>query len=495
MGYQFIHLSGFARVAGAGKAGGHTIFSIAGEAERRPGECPHVPVPQPPTLIFGVMPAEAAVMAQKWAEESKDAVGRGIRKDGLCLAAGVISWPADRPEPEWAAYRDNTLKWLQKQYDDRLKSVVEHRDEAHKHIHYFVVPRPGEKFDVLHPGRAAAAQAKAAGLKKGEQNKVYKEAMRAWQADFHREVSQGHGLTRLGPRRRRLTRAEWKAEQDEAERQAQAVARLARGGELVEIQQQNLAQAQALAEAEAQALAAERLALQKIIKQAQLENQARAKALRGQAAQAFLAGIDSRRRQKEWTRQSKTLQYPPAGLNYEQIERRKDFFQEWRWLENSGEIRRRAVAASRQGREALQKIEERQRAAWEAERVADAHLRETRERLAGLRPLQILEKSKIAAQMQAAEKARAAARAEQKGLAAAEKKLLASCPDSVVERHRHNQEAAREKELAALLARETQEIQEERRREEAEAKARAERRAMRPAPKPKKPGGWSPPSP
>jgi hypothetical protein len=442
------------------------------------------------------MPAQAAQQAAAWAEQARDARGHALRKDGLCFVAGVVTWPEARPEAEWAGYRAASIKWLQDKYQNRLLSVVEHHDESHPHIHYFCVPLPGERFEILHPGRAAAAEAKAAGLLKGAQNRAYKDAMRAWQADFHREVSQHHGLTRLGPQRRRLTRAEWKAEQAEAERQAAEAARLARSTELVDLQRENLAQATALAEARAERLAQEHRALQEIIQQAQRESAVRAKQIRAQASAAFQSSIDSRRRREEWQRQRPGLtSSPPTGLTYAQIERRRELAAWWNWLEDPADIRRRAVEASRQGREALRQIEERLRQAREAERRADAQAREVQERLAGLKPLQIFEKTRLASELQAAEKALAEAKAEQKRLAVDEKKLLSACPAEVVAKYQHSQEAEREKALAELLRREAQEIEEERRREEAEAKARAERRAMRPAPKPKKPGGWEPPRP
>ncbi len=495
-GYQFHHLESYARVAGAGKAGGHSIYTIAAEAERQEGACDHVPSPQPPTLLYGCMPSEAAQQAAVWAEHAKDSRGHALRKDGLCLGAGVITWPSERSPEEWEAYRDSSISWLLAKHGNRLLSVVEHHDEPHKHIHYYLIPQAGERFDVLHPGRAAAAAAKAAGAKKGDQNKAYKDAMRQWQADFHREVSAHHGLTRLGPQRRRLTRAEWKAEQGEAERQAAEAARLARSTELVDLQRENLAQATALTEARAERLAQDRRALQEIIQQAQRESAVRAKQIRAQASAAFQSSIDSRRRREEWQRQRPGLtSSPPTGLTYAQIERRRELAAWWNWLEDPADIRRRSVEASRQGREALRQIEERLRQAREAERRADAQAREVQERLAGLKPLQIFEKTRLASELQAAEKALAEAKAEQKRLAVDEKKLLSACPAEVVAKYQHSQEAEREKALAELLRREAQEIEGERRREEAEAKARGERRAMRPAPKPKKPGGWEPPRP
>jgi hypothetical protein len=108
------------------------------------------------------------------------------------------------------------LTWLREKYGDRLKSVVAHDDEAHPHLHFTVVPRIGERFDDIHEGLKAKNSAKKENKKAGEQNLAYIEAMRCMQDEFSKKVAMGHGLTRIGPGRRRLTRAQWKAERAQA---------------------------------------------------------------------------------------------------------------------------------------------------------------------------------------------------------------------------------------------------------------------------------------
>lgn len=211
-GFQFVHLEAYARRAGMGKAGGHDLASIVAEAERAPNACPHVAAPKPPVIHYGCTPAEVARRATEWAESAKDSQGRKLRIDGLCLVAGVISFPRQR-EDDWPAYRTDLITWLVGQYGDRLVSVIEHIDEEHPHIHFYAVPLPGERFESIHPGRKAASEAKSKGSKKGEQNSAYLAAMREWQNEFHDAVASRHGLTRLGPGRRRLSRDEWRREQ------------------------------------------------------------------------------------------------------------------------------------------------------------------------------------------------------------------------------------------------------------------------------------------
>jgi len=223
MGFQFLHVESYARQAGKGKAGGHTVASVMAEATRQPDACPHVENPAPPILLFGCSLAEVESKANEWAASSTDAIGRKLRKDGLCLLAGVISAPDDMAAEVWESMKQEAIAWLNQ--DGRLVSVAEHADEAHRHVHFYKIPAPGARFETLHPSRAAALEAKADGALRGEQNRAYKEAMRGFQDDFFEQVGARHGLTRLGPAKRRLTRSEWKNEQVAALSLANAMAK------------------------------------------------------------------------------------------------------------------------------------------------------------------------------------------------------------------------------------------------------------------------------
>jgi hypothetical protein len=212
-GYQFFHVEGYARKAGKGKAGGHTISSILGEADREPGACPHVQNPVAPVVLFGHPPALVAAEAIVWANHAKDLRGHALRQDGLCMAGGVISVPQELKD--WEGFKQASTAFLVREFGDRLRSVIEHTDEKERHLHFYAIPLPGERFEVLHRGRAAAARAKAQEKPKGIQNAEYKSAMRKWQDQFWLEVSSRFALARIGPGRRRLTREEWKAEQEQ----------------------------------------------------------------------------------------------------------------------------------------------------------------------------------------------------------------------------------------------------------------------------------------
>lgn len=225
MGYQFIHIDAYARTGSTqtttDKSGAKVVKSkrsasdIAAEAERKEAHCKHVTEPQQPKLLWGVSPSQAVAEATAWAEGEKDAQGRKLRKDALCLLAGVVSVSA-RDKDTWEEHKARSINWLKSKYGERLKSVVEHTDEANPHLHFYCVPKSGERFETVHDGYKASAEAKKAGDLKGAQNTAYKQAMKTLQDRFNSDVAIKVGLTRIGPKRRRLSRKDWKLEQTQA---------------------------------------------------------------------------------------------------------------------------------------------------------------------------------------------------------------------------------------------------------------------------------------
>lgn len=212
----FYHVEGYARKAGKGKAGGHSISSVVDEQERKTGACPHVDFPKLPILLFGTDPRYVLSRAELWAEFSQDAIGRKIRIDGLCMASGVVSGPEGMNDENWQKYRDESIAWLKKKYGVRLCSIVEHTDESHRHIHFLAVPKLGENFGAVHAGHAAYEN-RPPGISK---TVAFRSAMEKEQDQFHAEIGIRWGLTRFGPKRKRLTRKQWHAEKKLAELQA-----------------------------------------------------------------------------------------------------------------------------------------------------------------------------------------------------------------------------------------------------------------------------------
>ncbi|EFD9530621.1 hypothetical protein CLO00_004873, partial [Escherichia coli] len=87
-------------------------------------------------------------------------------------------------------------------------AVVEHTDEENPHLHFYLVPKIGQKLDELHDGKNAVLELKKKEPKalKGKQNKAYIEAMRVFQDDFYNKVSKKYGLAKIGPARDRVSR-------------------------------------------------------------------------------------------------------------------------------------------------------------------------------------------------------------------------------------------------------------------------------------------------
>lgn len=122
--------------------------------------------------------------------------------------------------------RDAFIADLKQQYGDRLVSVIEHQDEAHPHVHFYVVPKSGDDFDAVHPGykarRESRAAAKAGKLEltptpKGKKKRkagyaigaAFRTAMQHWQIGIFERVCKQFGFERLGPVRKRLDRDEY----------------------------------------------------------------------------------------------------------------------------------------------------------------------------------------------------------------------------------------------------------------------------------------------
>jgi hypothetical protein len=180
-----------------------------------------------------VSPIEAGRLATERADQARDAglKPRRLRPDGICLLAGVVSYPWDHlslcddpvDSDAYSLWQQMTLAWLRHQFGYHLNSVVEHRDERYRHLHFYAVPNLLEdrRLDInqIHPGRRAKAAAAAAGADNKHKERAYREGMRRWQDDFHRDVSQFFRHERYGPRRQRVSRRQHQMEQAmEAER-------------------------------------------------------------------------------------------------------------------------------------------------------------------------------------------------------------------------------------------------------------------------------------
>ena len=241
-GFQFVHIQQFSRKSVAGKAGSDGVTrggragvrGVFAEAARESGAALHVDHPRPPVVVAGLDVAGVEALHDARVDAARCEVAGGkprrVRQDQATLLTVVASYPATVAEceadPEKAAARDawqdRNVEWLRSQFGADLVGVIRHDDEAHPHLHAYVVPGdPAMRANALHPGWAAKQTAKAEAESSGLDAKAgnaagdraYREAMRGLQDGYWEAVGLPSGLARVGPARRRLTRDAWQAEQ------------------------------------------------------------------------------------------------------------------------------------------------------------------------------------------------------------------------------------------------------------------------------------------
>lgn len=242
MSFQFAHIESYSRSGGRG--GKHTVADIIAEARRDARSSLHVESPRPPIYVYGYDLDELEQRHDALVETAREMLANGkqraLRKDTGSLFTCVLSHPATpdecRSDSETKAaveaWAKDSVLWLRRDLEARggtLESVIMHTDESHVHLHVYAL-HPSGHADRLHPGKAAKKEAVAAAVDAGHDRKTanamgdraYVEAMRGWQDSYSERVGLPHGLTRLGPGRRRLSRSEWKAEQAAARSVKQA---------------------------------------------------------------------------------------------------------------------------------------------------------------------------------------------------------------------------------------------------------------------------------
>jgi hypothetical protein len=229
----FIHCQTYSRKP---NRAGQCVKQVIGEGLRSGGYHSHVDNPKPPVRIFGnpggfqrlhddhVAARRTSVVKNEKTSE------RSIRQDRHTLFTIAASYPmptaAVETSPEemdrFRRWVDLTLVWVREQYGDQLKTGLAHIDERFPHLHFWLLPDdPSADATFLHPGkpakRAVEARLKLEGSPAREAvaagNRALKQAMRAWQDSYHRSVGAPLGMLRDGPKRRRLSRSQYMAEQ------------------------------------------------------------------------------------------------------------------------------------------------------------------------------------------------------------------------------------------------------------------------------------------
>ena len=229
----FVHCQSFSRKP---NRAGQCVGQVVGEGLRTGQYHPHVESPRPPISVFGDPTTFKLMHDAHVAERKTYAVKNGqiservIRQDRHTLFTIVASYPspiaAVEASPEELArfktWVDLNLAWVRDRYGNQLKVAFAHVDEQHPHLHFWLLPDdPSADATLLHPGKVAKREVEAhlkservpprEAVKAG--NRALKSAMRAWQDSYHRAVGATLGMHRDGPKRRRLSRAQWAAEQ------------------------------------------------------------------------------------------------------------------------------------------------------------------------------------------------------------------------------------------------------------------------------------------
>ena len=214
-----------------------SVRSIVEELERLEGACPHVPDLKPPNILEGMRPRDITKLVEDRVAEQNKALRkmrkerpdlknelRSIRIDTHVLVAGVYSYPdavEDMDMAEYLAWREDVIAFARRDTEKNtleIMTIVEHLDEARPHIHVLALPlitqaNPRMNAKLCHEGHVAQDRHIKNGWS-GSPSRAYKQAMSAWQDRYHAQVGSLHGQARTGPKRRRLDRATWKAEQD-----------------------------------------------------------------------------------------------------------------------------------------------------------------------------------------------------------------------------------------------------------------------------------------
>lgn len=219
--FQFIHLEAYS--LHANQQGGknakfnkevkaRTVSEVLGEVLRKDGFCNHIQEPEAPGVLYGDLnniETDCKAYHQNHKNIDKNGKAKALRSDANVLIAGVVSLEGiEQNYKDWDQYKIDVLGFLKEKYGENLAAVVEHTDEENPHLHFYIVPKIGQKLDELHDGKKAVLELKKKEPKalKGKQNKAYIEGMRNFQDDFYNKVSKNFGLTKIGPARSRVSR-------------------------------------------------------------------------------------------------------------------------------------------------------------------------------------------------------------------------------------------------------------------------------------------------
>ncbi|MEE2003422.1 hypothetical protein QWY20_18405, partial [Alkalimonas sp. MEB108] len=238
-GYQFAHTQTYSL---KGNKVNRSARDVLMENSRVPGQANHVKNVKPPKLLFGVDPIELMPVIEQRIADAKAALrgtGQRIQSNTHVLEGAVFSHPFSveslhknkERAAQYIAWRNDMIKYAIADAEKRgmqTLSIVEHTDETYPHIHVLSIPKlttenPRLDAKACQQGHKAAKAAADKGEDAKQQMRAYRDAMSEWQDDLWESVSAKHGLTRVGPRRKRSTRQEWNAQKQLTEQLQKAI--------------------------------------------------------------------------------------------------------------------------------------------------------------------------------------------------------------------------------------------------------------------------------
>ncbi|SMC27646.1 Plasmid recombination enzyme [Andreprevotia lacus DSM 23236] len=191
---QYLRFENFSRVCSQLKK--NTAFSadgVLGEAMRTRRFSRHLENPHPPEVLLGSF-EHAKQRVNTYPLNTKNSKGHALRKDANILLGIVFSIPRhwkNESENRFKEWRDNSLDFFKNLYGNRIVLAVQHNDESQPHIHIFVVPHDGEKYDTIRPdnfGCSANTKVISRSEKKGN--------VKSWQSHYYDHVSVKFALDR-----------------------------------------------------------------------------------------------------------------------------------------------------------------------------------------------------------------------------------------------------------------------------------------------------------
>lgn len=223
MAYQFIHYEKY-KLA--------DLEGIIGELIREAKYCPHVANPKDCIQIYGSIDQFKAKLEKEVPEYRREVlkgnrygtklVSEKLSDKNNVFLCGIASFPIKNADmkpsdaPEFERWLDRTMKFLKTKYGDQLQCVVGHLDESHPHLHFYVIPKDYDMSNACAYDKAIkdfnTSKVKGSGPDTGKKLAGV-EALRRYQDDYYEQVGFYCGQSRLGPKKRRLSRQEWVEEQ------------------------------------------------------------------------------------------------------------------------------------------------------------------------------------------------------------------------------------------------------------------------------------------